>query len=119
MFAVALFSACCSRTPLACCSRTPFAYYLGTASPPFDRSSTLVLCGGASVLREGATGAPSSSDDSNIAALYVRVVWSSPSDMSFGLRGAAPAVFLFFQAGSSTAAPSPQTLSNTRGGLSI
>ena len=94
--AIGLSSACCSGTALACCLGTPFTCCSGTSSPPFDRSSTCVLHGGALVLEGGATGAPSSSDHSDIAALCVRVVRSPPSNMSPGLWGAAPAVFLFF-----------------------
>ena len=61
--AVGLSSACC-------CSGT-FAYGSGTSSPPYDCTSARVLRGGASVLGGGATGAMSSSDHSDIAALYV------------------------------------------------
>ena len=71
--AIGLSSACRSETPLACCSGTP--------SPPFDRSSVRVLHGGALVLGGGATGAPSSSDHSDIVALHVRVVSSPLSEM--------------------------------------
>ena len=63
---IGLSSAYRSGTPLACCS--------GTASSPFAYTSMRVLRGGASVLGGGATGAPSLSDHSDIAALYVRVV---------------------------------------------
>ena len=115
--AVGLSLAYRSRIPLACCLGTPFACYSGTPSPPFDRSSTCVLHGGALVLEGGATGAPSSSDHSDIAALYVRVVWSPPSEMPPSLRGAAPTVFLFFRTGSSAAALFPRAFSDTRGTL--
>ena len=71
------------------------------------------------MLGGGATGAPSSSDHSDIAALCVRVVRSLTSEMPPGLRGVAPVVFLFFQAGSSAAALFPWTFSDTRGGLSV
>ena len=103
----------------ACRSRTLFTCYLGTPSPPFDCSSACVLRGGASVLGGGATETSSSSDHSDIAALRVRVVWSSPSEMLPGLRGTTPAVFLFFQASSSVAALFPRTFSNTEDGLSV
>ena len=93
----------------ACCSGTP--------SHPFDCTSTRVLRGGASVLGGGATGAPSSSDHSDIAALYVRVVWSPLSEMPPGLRRATPIVFLFLRTGSFVAALFPQTFSDTRGTL--
>jgi len=105
--AIGLSSVCRSRTPLCHCSGTPFTCCSGTPSPPFDHSSMHVLCGGASVLGGGATRAPSSSDHSDIAAHYVRVVRSPPSEMSPDLQGAAPAVFLFFQVGSSAAALFP------------
>ena len=68
---VGLASSSRSRTPVACCSGTPFAYCLGTPSPPFGCSSTRELRGGALVLGGGATGALSSSDHSDIAALRV------------------------------------------------
>ena len=93
---VGLSSACRSRTLLACYSETPFVCCSRTPSPSFDCSSERVLCGGASVLGEGATGAPSSSDHSDIAALRVQVVWSPPSEMPPGLLGATATVFLFF-----------------------
>ena len=114
--AVGLSSAYRSRTPFACCSGTPFTCCLGTYSPPFDCTSVHVLCGGASVLRGGATRAPSSSDHSDITTLCVRVVWSPPSEMPPDLRGATPAVFLFLRAGSSVTALFPWTFSNTGGG---
>ena len=63
VLAIGLSSAYRSRTLFACCSGTP--------SPPFACTSAHMLRGGASMLRGGATGAPSSSDNSNIAALYV------------------------------------------------
>ena len=91
----------------ACCSGTPFAYCSGTSSRPFDCTSARILYGGASVIGGGATGAPSSFDHSDIAAHCVRVVWSPPSEMPPGLRGAAPAIFLFFRASSSVAALFP------------
>ena len=46
------------------------------------------------------------------------MVWSPPSEMPPGLRGAAPAVFLFFQADSSAAILFPRTFSDTGDGLS-
>jgi len=116
--AVGLSSTCRSGTPFACCSGTPFACYPGTPSPPFDCTSARVLHGGVSVLGGGATGAPSSSDHSDIAALWVRVVWSSPSEMPPGLQGTSPAIFLFFWASSSAAALFPWTFSDT-GGYSL
>ena len=100
-------SACRSGAPLACCSRTFIARCWGISSPPIDCSSAHVLRGGAFVLGGGATGTSLSSDHSNTAVLHGRVVWSPPSEMPPGLRGAAPAVFLFFQAGSSVAALFP------------
>jgi len=72
------------------------ACHSGTPFPPFDYTSVRVLCGGASVLGGGATGAPSSSDHSDITALCFRVVRSPPSEMPPSLRGATPAVLLFF-----------------------
>ena len=104
---ISLSSACRSTIPLTCCSGTPFARCSRTPSPSFGCSSACVLHGGASVLGEGATGAPSSSDHSDIATLHVRVVWSPLSEMPIGFRGAALAVFLFFWASSSTAALFP------------
>ena len=83
------------------------ACFSGTPSPPFDCTSVRVLSGGASVLGAGATGAPSSSDHSDITTLYVRVVWSPPSEMLPSLRGTAPIIFLLFQASSSAAALFP------------
>ena len=93
---VGLPSAYRSRTPSTYCSRTPVTCCLGTPSPSFDCSSKRVLHGGASVLGEGATGAPSSSEHSNITTLHVRVVWSPPIETLPSLRGSAPTVFLFF-----------------------
>ena len=77
-------------------SRTPFATCSGTSSPLFDRTSAHVLREDASVLGGGATGTSLSSDHSDIAALHVRAVWSPPSEMPLGLRGATSAIFLFF-----------------------
>ena len=94
-----------SGTPFACCSGTP--------SSPFNYTSVRVLCGGALVLGGGATGAPSSSNHSDIAALYVRVVWSLSSEMLPGLWGATPAIFLFLWASSSVATLFPRTFSDT------
>ena len=99
--------ACCAGTPFTCCLGTLFAICSGTPFPPFDRSSKRMMRGGASVLGGGATGAPSSSDHSDIATLYVRVVRSPPSEISLGLWGVAPSIFLFFQASSSIAALFP------------
>ena len=81
-----------------------FAYCSGTPSPPFDCTSMRVLRNDALVLEGGATGASSSFDHSDIAAFYIRVVRSPPSEMWLGLRGATSAVLLFFRAGSSFAA---------------
>ena len=100
-------SACHSGAPLACCSGTSIARCWGTSSPPINCSSTRVLRGGTFVLSGGATRTSSSSYHSNIAVLHVRVVWSPPSEMPPGLRGAAPTVFLFFRVSSSTAALFP------------
>ena len=105
-------SACCSGTPVACsagisvvcCLGNPLACCSGTSSLPLDCSSTCVLREGACVLGEGATGASSSSDHSITMIFRVRVVWSPSSEMPPSLRGAVAAVFLFFWAGSSTAA---------------
>ena len=69
--AVGLSFACRLGTPFTYCSGTPCACYSGTTSPPFDCTSARVLRRGASVLSRGATRAPSSSDHSDIAALYV------------------------------------------------
>ena len=66
----------------------------------------------------GATRISSSSDHSNTVVLRVRVVWSPPSEMPPGLRGAAVAVFLFFWASLSAAVLFPWTFSNTGDGLS-
>ena len=110
--------ACYSGTPVARCSETPFACCSWTPSPPFGCSSVRELHGGALVLGGGATGAPSSSDHSDIAALCVRVVLSPPSEMLPGLRGTTPAIFLFFWAGSSAATLFPRIFSNTGDGLS-
>jgi len=110
--------ACCSGTPFACCLGTPIACCWGTPSVPFDCSSIHVLRGGAFVLGGGATGTSSTSNHSDIAVLHVRVVWSPPSEMPPGLRGAAPAIFLFFRAGSSAAALFPRFFSDTGDGLS-
>ena len=71
------------------------------------------------MLGRGATGALSSSDHSDIAALCIRVVWSPPSEMPPALWGAAPIVFLFFWASSSATALFPQTFSDTGGGLFV
>ena len=118
--AVGLSFACCYLgTPFTCCSGTPFAYCSGTSSPPFDCSSARVSRGGAIVLGGRATSTSSSSDHSDIAVLHVRVVSSPPSEMSPGLRGAVPAVFLFFRVGSSTAALFPRTFSDTGDGLFV
>ena len=65
-----------------------------------------------------ATRISSSSDQSNTIVLRVRVVWSPPSEMPPGLRGAAVVVFPFFRASSSAAALFPQTFSDTGDGLS-
>ena len=70
------------------------------------------------MLGGGATGISSSSDYSNTVVLRVRVVWSPPSEMPPGLKGAAATVFLFFYAGSSAAALFPQIFSDTEDGLS-
>ena len=70
------------------------------------------------MLGGGATRTSSSSDHSNIAVLRIRVVWSLPSEMLPGLRGAAPAVFLFFQASLSAAALFPRIFSDKGDGLS-
>ena len=59
-----------SGIPLTYYSGTPFACCLWSPSALFDRSTMRVLRGGASVLGGGATGALSSSDHSNTAALY-------------------------------------------------
>ena len=89
--AVGVFFACCSRTP----------------SPPFDCTSVRVLHDDTLVLGGGATGASSSSDHSNIAALCVRAVRPPPNEMPTGLRGATFTVLLFFWAGSSFVARFP------------
>ena len=88
--------ACCSGTFFACCIGTPIAYCSGTTSPPFNCFSMCVLCGGALVLGGGATDTSSSFDHSDITALCFRVVRSLPIKMPPGLRGATPAIFLFF-----------------------
>ena len=107
-----------SGAPLTYCLGTPIACCWGTSSPPIDCSSMRMLRGGAFVLGGGATRTSSSSDHSNTVFLRVRVVWSLPSEMPPGLRGAAPAVFLFFWAGSSAAALFLRTFSDTGDGLS-
>ena len=86
----------CSGTPFACYSGAPVTYFWGTPSPTSNCPSVRVLHGGAFMLGGGATGAPSSFDHSDIAALRVRVVRSPPSKMPPGLRGAAPTIFLYF-----------------------
>ena len=101
--AIGVFSACCSRTP----------------APPSDCTSARVLRYDSLVLGRVATGASLSFDHSDNAALCVRVVWSPPSEIPPSLRGAAPAVFLFFWAGSSAAALFPQTSPDIEGGLSV
>ena len=93
-------STCCLGTPVACCVGTTLAHCSGTSSPLFDCTSALVLGG-------GVTGISSSSDHSNTTVLCIRVVWSPPSEMPPSLRGAAATVFLFFRAGSSSAALFP------------
>ena len=109
---VSLCSACCSGVSSARRSRFISVRYSGT---PVARSAgiSIVCCSGTSssslgcssicVMREGvcmlgggATRFSSSSDHSITAALQVRVVWSPPSEMPPGLRGAVVVVLLFF-----------------------
>ena len=111
-------SVCCSGASITCCVGTPLARCLGTFLPFFACSSACVLRGGDLVFGGGATEVSSSSDHSNTVVLRVRVVWSPPSEMLPGLRGAVATVFLFFQASLSTAAFFPWIFSNTGDGLS-
>ena len=111
-------SAYCVGTPIAYRSGTLVAHCLGTSLPFFACSSMRVLREGASVLGGGATEISSSSDHSNTVVLHVRVVWSPPSEMPPGLRGAVVAIFLFFWPGSSATALFPQIFFDTGDGLS-
>ena len=70
---------------------------------PFDHTSMCVPLDDVLVLGGGATGALSSSDHSDIAALCIRAVRLPPNEMSAGSWGATSTVLLFFWAGSFSA----------------
>ena len=105
----------CSGMPVACSAGISVVCCLGTSSFPLGCSSTRVLREGVCTLGGGATRFSLSSDHSITTDLRVRVVWSPPSKMPPGLRGAAAAVLLFFWDVSSVAARFPRDFSDTRG----